>query len=328
MSATATSSSDPGTRTALRLIAAAIAALVAVLAWMRLTHHEPPPALPSHPAIPGTAAPAPLSASQVEHGIADAREATARDPKDATAWAMLAHSYEMLGRFDQASEAYRRLVELRPGDAQVLADFADALGVAQRGSLQGEPATLIARALAADPRHLKALVLAGKEAFERNRYDEATGFWQRALEVAPDPAVRHSIETSIAEAQALASPSAKAAPGGSAFVSGRITVADALRSRIGPDDAVFIYARRTEGSRMPIAFLRKKGSDLPLDFALDDSLAFSPAARLSQQQKVYVGVRVSRRGEVIPGSGDLEGEIGPVAVGSTRLGLVIDHARP
>jgi cytochrome c-type biogenesis protein CcmH len=79
---------------------------------------------------------------------------------------------------------------------------------------------------------------------------------------------------------------------------------------------------------MPVALLRKRGSDLPLDFALDDTLAMVPTALLSQQAQVIVGVRVSKRGDAIPAAGDLEAEFGPVKPGTTGLKLEIDHARP
>lgn len=286
---------------------------------------------PTATAPASSAAPSPLSASQVERGIANAQEAVQRDPKDAASWAMVAHSNEMLGRFDQAAEAYGKLLALRPQDAQVHADYADALGIVQRGSLQGEPARLIAKALVLDPANLKALVLGGKEAFERRQYGDAIALWERALRATDDPAVRVPVETGIAEARALSSPNSAAAPAsaaGLAFVSGRVTVADSLRGRIGPDDAVFVYARPVEGSTMPVALLRKRGRDLPLDFALDDSLAMVPQSRLSQQARVIVAVRVSKRGDAIPASGDLEGQVGPVKLGATGLRLEIDRARP
>jgi cytochrome c-type biogenesis protein CcmH len=308
---------------------------LAALALMRrhsAPPHEPVPvAAPAAQAAASSAAPAPLSASQVEHGIDSAREAVKADPTNADAWAMLAHSSEMLGRFDQAVQAYRTLVVLRPKDAQVHADFADALGVTQRGSLEGEPARMIARALELDPANLKALVLAGKENFERQRYAQAIDHWQGALKATPDAAVKRSIETSIAEARALAAPPAtagSAASGAGDFVSGRVTVAAELKSRIAADDTVFVFARPASGSRMPVALLRKRGSDLPLDFALDDTLAMVPQSRLSQQPQVIIGVRVSRRGDAIPVAGDLEGELGPVPLGSTGLKLEISRARP
>jgi cytochrome c-type biogenesis protein CcmH len=316
-------------------LAAAVTAALAGAAWLlrrpapentaRSTSMSMPlPAPASAPAKPTA-----LSASQVERGVDEATQAVQRDPQDAAGWAMLAHTYEMQGRFDRAVDAYRKLLELRPQDAQAHSDAADAMGVLQHGSLQGEPARLIARALVLDPSNLKALVLGGKEAFERRSYAEAIALWQRALPVTTDPAVRRPVQTSIAEARALmgspASASAASAADAAPFIAGRVEVSAALRGRIEPDDAVFIYARPVSGSRMPVALLRKRGRDLPLDFALDDTLAMVPQALLSQQTQVMLGVHVSHRGDAIPTAGDLEGELGPVRVGAKGLVLRIDH---
>jgi cytochrome c-type biogenesis protein CcmH len=316
------------------LLLGGAAVILAAAALLYPRQPSPPPATPAlagSASAPLSAAPAPLSASQVERGIETARAAVERNPQDAAAWAMLAHSHEMQGQFEAAGKAYTRLLALRPQDAQVHADTADALGVAHKGSLQGEPAQLIAQALALDPKNLKALVLGGKAAFERQRYAEAIALWERALAVTGDGAVRRPIATSIAEARVFSGAAASASSpvgAGLPFVAGRVTVAPALRAQIAPDDTVFIYARPVEGSRMPIALLRKKGRDLPLDFALDDSLAMVPQARLSQHRQLQMGVRVSRRGDAIPASGDLEGELGPVTLGATGLNLEISRARP
>jgi cytochrome c-type biogenesis protein CcmH len=315
------------------LLPATVLLLAAGASWLLF---RKPPAAPAGAPLPAasSAAPAPLSASQVERGIDRARDTVQKDPKDAAGWAMLAHSYEMIGRFDQATEAYVKLLALRPQDAQAHADYADALGVANKGSLQGEPARLIAQALALEPGNLKALVLGGKEAFERKRYEQAIALWERALTATTDAVVRRPIETSIAEARAFmapagAAPASAPAAGGPSFVSGKVTVAAALQGKIGPDDTVFVFARPAEGtSRMPIALLRKRGSDLPLDFALDDTLAMVPTARLSQHPRLLLGVRVSKRGDAIPVAGDLEGELGPVKLGSTGLKLEISRVRP
>jgi cytochrome c-type biogenesis protein CcmH len=315
------------------LAALAAVALAMLWIWQRPATPPSPADAPTASAASAAATPAPLSASQVERGIEHARQDLQRDPRDAAAWAMLAHAEEMRGRFDEAAKAYQQLLALRPGDAQAHADAADALGVVQKGSLQGEPARLIKRALELDPKNLKALILGGKEAFERRRYAEAETLWKRALATTDDVAVRRAVETSVAEARAFlaqaspgASPASDAA--GLAFVAGRVSLAPALAARVAPDDTVFIYARPLQGSRMPLALLRRAARELPLDFALDDTLAMVPQARLSQQREVFVGVRVSRRGDTIPTRGDLEGEIGPVAVGSTGLKLEIARERP
>jgi cytochrome c-type biogenesis protein CcmH len=301
---------------------AAVAATVAGGWWWQSRGIAPSPPT----ATPANAVVAPLSASQVERSIERARDVLARDAKDATAWAMLAHSQQMLGRYAEARQAFDRLIELRPDDAGVLADAAESAAAGQGGRLEGAPATLAQRALRADPSNLKALGLAAKAAFERRAYAEARGHWQRALTSTQDPAVRRQIELSIAEAQALETP---AQPGsgssGMAFVTGRVSVSAELRSRLRPDDTLFVFARPADGSRMPVALLRRRAGELPLDFVLDDSLSMVPQARLSQQQRVIVGARISHRGDAIAAAGDLEGQVGPVALGSTGVVLEIDR---
>ena len=70
---------------------------------------------------------------------------------------------------------------------------------------------------------------------------------------------------------------------------------------------------------MPLAVLRKRVRDLPASFTLDDSLAMSPAAKLSGAPRVIVGARVSKSGNATPSPGDLTGQVGPVSLGSGAL---------
>ena len=71
-----------------------------------------------------------------------------------------------MNRFPEAARAYERAVALLPGDADLLADYADALGATQNG-LAGKPTQIIEQALKADPTQWKALALAGTAAFDR-----------------------------------------------------------------------------------------------------------------------------------------------------------------
>ena len=76
---------------------------------------------------------------------------------------------------------------------------------------------------------------------------------------------------------------------------------------------------------MPLAILRKQVKDLPVEFKLDDSLAMSPAMKLSSFPKVVVGARISKSGEAMPQKGDLTGTSGPVATGSSGLKIEINQ---
>jgi cytochrome c-type biogenesis protein CcmH len=106
-----------------------------------------------------------------------------RDPDDAAGWAMLARSYAVLERPDDAAAAYHRALLLHPRDADLLADYADAVASAKQGDLSGVPQANIDAALAIDPDHPKALALAASAAVDRRDYAAAIRYWTRLRDV-------------------------------------------------------------------------------------------------------------------------------------------------
>jgi cytochrome c-type biogenesis protein CcmH len=271
-------------------------------------------------------------------------------PDDADGWAMLARSYTAQGRYAQALPAFKRVVELRPKDAQALADYADGLAVVNNRSLEGEPEKLVLQAVKLDPSNVKALVLAGTIAFNRSQFAPAVGYWERALKLS-DPAsdFTRQLQGALEEARQRgglpaaagsapsASPASPApgarqamaqAPAVGATVSGRVSLRPGLKSQVGADDTVFIFARAPAGSKMPLAILRKKVRDLPIEFTLDESMAMSPAASLATAQQVVVGARISKSGLAAPSPGDWQVFSAPVAVGASGLNLEIGEPVP
>jgi cytochrome c-type biogenesis protein CcmH len=106
-------------------------------------------------------------------------------PDDLDGWLMLARSSMMLGRYEQAADAWGRASDLQPDNAQLLVDQADALAMAQGQRLAGKPMELVDRALARDPSNLKALVMAAAGATERGDHAAAIPLWERALRQVP-----------------------------------------------------------------------------------------------------------------------------------------------
>lgn len=266
---------------------------------------------------------------------------------DAQAWAMLARSQAALERYAESSAAYQRARDLAPGDAPLMADHADVMAMVQGQRVAGEPEALALRALQIDPLSLKALALAGSGAFERKDFAAAARLWARALELAPPGSeFAAGIASSLKDARAGAgsaapaagavaqasagpgAPTKTASAGGAAQLSGTVQISGTLVGKALPTDTLFVFARAAQGPRMPLAILKHKVSDLPLRFTLDDSSAMSPEMKLSNFSSVVVGARISRSGNAMPQSGDLIGQIGPVAPGSTQLVLTIDGVQP
>lgn len=257
------------------------------------------------------------------------------NPDDPQGWKILARSYAALGRFKEAADAYANAAARASDDAQLYADYADALAMAQGRTLEGEPEKLIARALEIDPANTKALALAGTIAFNRKEYAKAADYWERILAaVPPESETAQAARANVAEARALAggalpapsaaaaAPAASTAPG--SRVSGTVRLAPELAAKVAPTDTVFVFARAAEGPRMPLAILRRQAGDLPIAFALDDSMAMTPAMKLSSFPQVVIGARVSRSANATPQPGDLQGFTAPVALGSERIDVVID----
>jgi cytochrome c-type biogenesis protein CcmH len=273
-----------------------------------------------------------ITRSQIEGMVERLAARMKENPDDATGWAMLGRSYSVLDRFPEAAAAYANAVKRSPPDAQLLADYADALAMAQGRSLQGEPERLIAQALKIDPRNVKALALAGTAAFDRRDFKGAIAHWQKILEIVPpDSDMAESIRDSIADAQQLAGGPVKAPPAPAraaaaapGTVSGTVQLAPALTARVAPGDTVFIFARAVEGPRAPLAVTRREARELPATFTLDDRMAMAPGMNLSAHDRVVVGARISKSGTPAPQPGDFEGLSAPVNVGAT--GIVVEIA--
>jgi cytochrome c-type biogenesis protein CcmH len=273
---------------------------------------------------------------EVEAMVAKLAERMDKQPPgnvaDTEGWIMLGRSYAVMQRYPEASRAFARALQLMPGDAQILVDQADVLAMQQGGNLQGEPLRLIEQALQNDPSNLKALALAGTAAFDRKDYGGAVGYWGRARAGAPkDSEFARSLDQSIADARAAGggtSASAAAPAAAAKSISGRVSVAPALAARVAPGDTLFVFARAAEGPRMPLAILKRSAAELPLNFTLDDSMAMSPELKLSGFANVVVSARISKSGDAMPQSGDLEGQSAPLAEHSSGIELKIDRVRP
>ncbi|HKB82297.1 MAG TPA: c-type cytochrome biogenesis protein CcmI [Burkholderiales bacterium] len=251
-----------------------------------------------------------------------------REPGDAEGWKMLGRAYRAMERFGEANDAYKKAVELRPRDADLLADYAETLALAAGRSLAGEPTRLLDRALKLDPRSAKVLTLSGSAAFERKDYKAAIGYWEAVIK---QPGVgdelAQALQKGMDESRArMAGKPATAVTAGKERVTGTVNIDDSLKGKVRPDEAVFVFARAANGPRMPLAIVKIKVSDLPYQFSFDDSMSMVPEMKLSKFAEVVIGARVSRSGGATASAGDFEGFSDKFRPGRTGVRVTINRA--
>lgn len=158
--------------------------LLAVPVYLALGQPQAINAPRSSPAV--AEQPMEITPERIQAMVAQLAERMKSEPDNAEGWAMLARSYFNLQQFDKSADAYGKLVKLVGGDAQIWTDYADAVAMKQGRSLQGEPETMLARALELDPDNIKALALAGSAAMQRGDHAKARRHWERLLALLPE----------------------------------------------------------------------------------------------------------------------------------------------
>ena len=283
-----------------------------------------------------------VTPQEVEAMVAKLAARMQQSPDDGNGWALLARSYLVMQRHADAVAAYERAVALIKDDADLLADYADALAMTQGRRIDGKPLKIVERALKIDPLQWKALAMAGSAAFERKDYETAVAYWEKLQSRAePGSEFAREVAANVDEARQLgglkvaasAAPTAKVdakstAVAAGATVDGIVALSRELAAKAAPTDTVFVFARAAEGPRMPLAVMRFQVKDLPAKFHLDDSMAMSPAAKLSNYPDVVIGARVSKSANATPQAGDLQGTSKPVKGGATGVAVLIDQVVP
>jgi cytochrome c-type biogenesis protein CcmH len=252
-------------------------------------------------------------------------------PDDLKGWQLLARSYVATGDSAKAIEIYNKILTKFGQNPQILTDFADLLAQANEGQFTGLPQILLKKALSLEPNHQKGLFLAGLAAREDSDYQMAITYWERLLTQLPPEAaeIKTNLEQYITSArQQLENPPSEtkpAAPANSLTVTPatdtttqievQVKLAPALQEHIKPNDTLFIYARATKGSPMPLAIVKKAARDLPISAILNDSMAMMPTMKLSNFKEVAILARISTSGLATEQAGDLKGEVSPVKLG-------------
>lgn len=140
-----------------------------------------------------------MSPDQINAMVEKLAAKVAANPDDMQGWLMLARSYKVLGRYEEAIKAYARAEKEIAKDPDLLASYAETIAMAGGNQgLQGKPTALVEQALKLDPKHGHSLFLAGAGAMERGDRKAAIGYWEVLLpQVEPGSEIDQMLRSGI-----------------------------------------------------------------------------------------------------------------------------------
>ena len=276
-----------------------------------------------------------------------------QNPNDAEGWTLLGRAYEATQRFEQARDALKHAYDMAKGDPDVAVAYAEALALASpTRRIEGAPRQILDTALKAAPDNERGLWLLGISEFQAKKYDSAIAAWKHLISVLPkDSDILPSVQQQIARAEAerdgkplpaeepqesiatasetVAAAAPASTPGSGPQLHVEVALDPKLAGKLAPGAVLFVYAKAAQGPPMPLAIQRMDAAKLPVTVTLTDGMGMLPSMRLSQFPQVLIGARVSKSGNAMPQSGDLQVLSKPLPVTTTTpIKLTIDSVVP
>lgn len=105
----------------------------------------------------------------------------AASPDDLRGWSVIAPAYVELGRYTDAAKAYRKVLELGGGSAEVETRLAEVLFLEADGAGSDEAVRLLRQAAARDPKNVMSRLYLAAELTRTGKYEDAIATWKSAL---------------------------------------------------------------------------------------------------------------------------------------------------
>jgi len=266
---------------------------------------------------------------QVKQQVQQLIELTKQEPKNSEAWYSLGQAFVGLGEFEFALTAFDKVIELDGEQADLYGAKAQAAYYQAEQKITPAVQQLIDKALSLDKKDPSTNILLGMHSFVSNEFEQAISYWQLVIDDARSSVNTQALQGAIDEAKNRLS---FAGTAGDSALSGpqlslNVSIGENILAELdqGEDKIVFIYATPSDGRRMPVAAVKVKASDLPLDVVFTDASAMTPQAKLSDVESVHLYAIISSTGGVGIKPGDFKAELKNVLVSETKaISLVID----
>lgn len=254
------------------------------------------------------------------------------EPENSQLWFSLGHAYVSANQYDKAIAAFDKVIELVGKHAELLGPKATAMYYKAGQQMTPQIQTLINESLAMDAQDPSTLLLVGMDAFFTADYKKAITSWQTILDSGRADVDRAALMNAIETANLRMQSETAGMPNDDAHkqvkasaksVNVTISISAELAAKASPEDTIFIFARATEGPKVPLAATKVSAKSFPITVTLDDSSGMGGDVKLSDAANVEVIAVLSKQGNIKPQTGDIQGKISKVAVGDTA-NLVLD----
>jgi cytochrome c-type biogenesis protein CcmH len=107
-----------------------------------------------------------------------------------------------------------------------------------------------------------------------------------------------------------------------------VSITPQLAKEVPAGAPLFVFVRDGEGAGPPLAVTRRNAAELPLTVELSDRDSMIPGRSLSNAARLTVVARVTRSGQPVARSGDLEGRLSYDVRTGSPTELIINSVVP
>jgi cytochrome c-type biogenesis protein CcmH len=280
---------------------------------------------------PGATTPvaAPANQPDMDAALAQVEARLKADPGDWEGWVVLGQARMERQEYALARAALAQAHALKPDEPAIGVGYAEALmRTDPNHRFPAEAVALLLKAAKANPPNERAVFFLGMDRMQAGEPAQAAKLWETllpTLDPAAAQALRKQIDIARRQAGEPPLPAVAAAPG----LDVTVQMDPSLAKLAVPGEVLYVFARAPGGQGPPVAVKQFVPQVWPVAVTLTDADSPMPAAKLSQAGRVEVVARLSRSGDAMGASGDLESE--PVVASladHAPVALLLARVRP
>ncbi len=253
----------------------------------------------------------PLTKNELQAFALALRTKLSQSGDDEVAWMLLGRVAIMLNEFDMAKQSFDKALSMNPDNMQALVSYSQVLLLEGSDENMTRAAGMLSKVLQAQPNNLDAISLLALIAFERKDWIQAKAAFEVLLASMGESDTRYAmiseriseIDGQIAQQSELNSHEQHVVQG----IQVTVKIDEQLADKQPSNGILFVFAKASEGSPMPLAVVKLTDYSFPITVELSDSNAMMAGLNLSSASEIVISARISNDDSVMPSTGELEG---------------------